>query len=1359
MSEEREEQQSGGKPAAQSTPRPRRGRALLWLLFVLCLMLLTVICAVRYTQSDGFHERVRQWQINAMQRATGARVELQSVRWNLLLGEYQLNGLTLHGREAASDPPLLQVRELRLRLRWNFLLGRGFRLRELEISEPRAYVVVNRDGSTNLPVPTRNKSTPTPEELMRLVVDRAAVTDGLLVWNDHPLRLEGRAEGVRLALRYISADRHYDGEVEVGSIRIAPQATEPFTLGAQASFHLYRDHLDLPHLRISQGHSIVEGSGAISTFDSPVVQFAYRATADLGELGRLLRVPGLRAGAVAANGEGVWRKRGGGEWAIVGHAQGTGMEWHDSIMHLQRVSGGLDFSLDREHFNIPALFATVLGGSVHGKLMASGLGSHHQDGRMNLEVSDLEVMDVLAAFSEPELPLNRLSLGGAVAGGLEIHWADGFQHALMDGNVKVRPIPRPGELPVAAAVRATVDFLGQSAQFHEAEATTAASKVNVSGRLSLNSDLKINVTSDAFAELTPLVAAWRGSRAQAMPIEFHGPAQFQGVVHGLLIKPSLRGHLELRDFTTLVKARDTAPSGDGPIYGTRLLRNHWDFLAGDVEYSPTLESLRNAELRHGSARINLDVTVPLVAGSYDGMHPFAAHIRAENADAMEIESIAGWDYPITGLVSAEVQVGGTEGHLSGSGRVAVRNGTAWGQTIHSATTDVRFTEDQAQLHNIVVRSDAMQLSGEASMNVETSQFAFHLTGSEVRLDQLHALQAGRLHLAGLANFDAMGSGTPSAPVVNGRLRLRNLALNGHPLGDLNVEAVTHGAEMAVTARSDSRLGDFRVDGQIHLRGQMPMHFTADAASSNLNPLLEALLPARYSAPNELKLHAEISGEVRHARDLTAEVTAERWSTAYAGIGLANDGPIRLRLANGILAVEQFRVAGEQGTRFLQVSGRVELTGRRRMDIRANGTLNLKLLESTDPGLTSSGVADLNLAIGGTMERPSLSGRLEVHNGSIAYTDFPNGLSDITGTLVFNEDRLQVQQLTARTGGALLQCGGFLSFSTAQGLGLNLSASGHDIRLRYPEGLSSTADATLTLTGNMRSALLSGNVTITRIGLNPQFDFASYLMRPMAFPSAQQIDSPLNAVHLDVRIASTPELQVQTTLARLSGNVDLRLRGTAARPVALGRVNLLEGQIYFNATKYRLERGDVTLTNPVRIEPTLDVELTARVRDYDITLGLHGPIDHLTPSYRSDPPLSSSDIISLLALGRTAEESANPAMMGSAQYSPTVSESASTALIGQALNATVSSRVQKLFGVSRIKIDPNVGSSVNAGLARVTVEQQVSNKITLTYITNLSQSAQQIIEFEYNLDKDLSLVGIRDQNGVLSVDLLIRKRHK
>jgi translocation and assembly module TamB len=475
--------------------------------------------------------------------------------------------------------------------------------------------------------------------------------------------------------------------------------------------------------------------------------------------------------------------------------------------------------------------------------------------------------------------------------------------------------------------------------------------------------------------------------------------------------------------------------------------------------------------------------------------------------------------------------------------------------------------------------------------------------------------------------------------------------------------------------------------------------------------------------------------------------------------VANDGPIRLKLANQVLSVEQFRISGEQGTRFLQVRGQVELGGKRQIDLRADGSINLKLLETADPNLMATGVANLNLQMNGTLQRPSMRGRLNVQNGAIAYIDFPNGLSDINGSLVFNEDRLQVQEATARTGGGLLHCGGFLTFSSQQGMSFSLSASGHDIRLRYPEGLSSTADAAFQLTGTLRNAVLSGNVTVTRLGVNPQFDFATYLAAGIHGAPAQKIDSPLNEVHLDVHIVSTPELQVQTSLARLSGNVDLRLRGTASRPVVLGRVNLLEGMLSFNGTKYRLERGDVTLTNPVRIEPTLDIELSARVRDYDITLGFHGPLNRLTPSYRSDPPLSSSDIISLLALGRTAEEAANPAIMGSAQYSPAVSESASSALVGQALSSTVGSRLQKLFGVSRIKIDPNVSSASNEGLARVTVEQQVSNNLTLTYITSLNQSSQQILQFEYNVNKNVTIQAIRDQTGVVSIDVLFRKRKR
>ena len=89
-------------------------------------------------------------------------------------------------------------------------------------------------------------------------------------------------------------------------------------------------------------------------------------------------------------------------------------------------------------------------------------------------------------------------------------------------------------------------------------------------------------------------------------------------------------------------------------------------------------------------------------------------------------------------------------------------------------------------------------------------------------------------------------------------------------------------------------------------------------------------------------------------------------------------------------------------------------------------------------------------------------------------------------------------------------------------------------------------------------------------------------------------------------------------------------------------------------------------------------------------------------------------------------------------------------------------MQKLFGVSRIKIDPNsqqqdVGISDCRGFC-VTIEQQVSDKVTLTYITNPSQAAQQIIQAEFNINRNLSIVAVRDQYGVVGFDVKWKPWH-
>jgi translocation and assembly module TamB len=101
----------------------------------------------------------------------------------------------------------------------------------------------------------------------------------------------------------------------------------------------------------------------------------------------------------------------------------------------------------------------------------------------------------------------------------------------------------------------------------------------------------------------------------------------------------------------------------------------------------------------------------------------------------------------------------------------------------------------------------------------------------------------------------------------------------------------------------------------------------------------------------------------------------------------------------------------------------------------------------------------------------------------------------------------------------------------------------------------------------------------------------------------------------------------------------------------------------------------------------------------------------------------------------------------------------SALLSEALSSQVTGRIQHLFGVSRIKIDPNVGVPGFGSGARVTVEQQVTRDLTLTYVTNTSSSQYRIIQFELAVSDNVSVLGIRDQNGIFGLEFRFRHRFK
>jgi len=438
---------------------------------------------------------------------------------------------------------------------------------------------------------------------------------------------------------------------------------------------------------------------------------------------------------------------------------------------------------------------------------------------------------------------------------------------------------------------------------------------------------------------------------------------------------------------------------------------------------------------------------------------------------------------------------------------------------------------------------------------------------------------------------------------------------------------------------------------------------------------------------------------------------------------------------------------------LHLEGGLSIQGARQLDLSANGSIDMKLAETLDPDLTASGVTTFQVEAHGPLQHPNLQGRVDFQNGSLSLEDIPNGLSQLRGSLQFNQNRLEVKSLTAMSGGGLLSVGGFLAYE--HGIHAELSVTGNGVRIRYPQGVTSLADAKLQLQGSQNNLLLSGDVHITRFTANPNLDLAA--LAAQAGASVETVappDAPSNHVRLDVHIVSSPQLNFQNAFAKLAGDVDLRLRGTLASPSLLGRVSITQGNATIAGTRYELERGDITFTNPVRIEPTIDLSATARVEDYDITLGLTGSPQRLAVTYRSEPPLPEADVLSLLALGHTA----NQQRLYTQQQQEAVSSS-TDALLGGALNATVSSRVQKLFGAGSVKIDPNYLGAFGNSTSRITVQEQLGRNITLTYATDVNTTSQQLLQAEVAINRHVSLVVARDESGVFSMVIKATRRYR
>jgi translocation and assembly module TamB len=1390
--------------------KKRHARTRLWVGVAISGVLLAIAAALGwYLRSPQFEDLVRRKLVATLEDATGGRVELTSFHWNLSQLAFEADGLTIHGLEGADQLPYAHVDRALVRLHIISFVERQISLEQVELQRPVVHIIVHPDGSTNAPEP-KIKSTKSPvQELFDLAIARADFHDGMLLLNQRQVPLDFSADDITAAMSYNRVAQRYDGSVHVGKMDARYQDFRDVPAQAKLQFSLWHNMVEIKELKLTSERSSFQASGKVTDFTHPQVQVTYSGTLGAAQLGAVTRIYQLRGGTMLLDGTANYSEPAG--HAARGRIALRDLDYLDSGIVLHNANLDSNFSLDNNHLVLTRIAARLLGGQVTGdadiKNLTSGTsastpggpvattgkrssnlrltnprvtsqtagknGPAMQEGSARLRVSGLSLAELARMMSSSSLPVDKLNLTGNVAGAVNLSWKRSLNDLFADLALDVAAPAQAAnnQLPVNGSLRGRHNVRSGVIDLAALSLTTPHTHLEATGTLGPTSvalQLAINTTS--LTEFQPLLAAMGSA---PLPVELAGAASFSGTLNDRLRSPRIAGHLQATNFTYLYvrtpksagasKAESqtsakrkswfhlgSAPQPPTPPQpATQPRRIHIDQFSGDVQYSQSAVALHHAVIDEAGAQLNVDGMTTLDKGNFTENSQFQVQAAMHNADIAAWQRAAGFDYPVAGKLNLTIQAAGTQADPHGHGQISLTEAQAYGRPIKSLTSNIVFASRTARLEDVHLQAGRGVVEGWAAYDFSNNGLKFDLSGQSIDLAEVPEVQTPHLQVAGVASFTAKGAGTLAQPVINGHLQIRKLILNGEPIGALEADAVTHGRQLQLTARSNFSKATLSLDGSIDLQGMMPAKLNLQFSNLDINPFLPADLRSRVTQHASLNGQAQLSGPLKQPMLLSGSLSVREFSVEIESIALKSDGPVELSFASQVVTVQRCTLVSED-TRF-SLSGSASLKDDRRLDLHASGHLNLKLAQSLSPDLTSYGASNVDLTIGGTASNPVMSGRVDIVHAGLSMIDLPAGLGDVNGRLVFSKDRLQVERLTGRMGGGQVTLAGFVTFGRT--LGFNLTSSGREIRFRYA-GISVTSDQELRLTGTLQNSTLSGNITVTRFAQIPSSDLQFMLAQASAPATIPNGKSPLNNLHLDVRIVSTPELTVQTTLAKLSGDVDLRLRGTGERPVLLGRINIAEGDIKLGGTKYHLERGDVTFLDPVRIDPVLDVEATTRVRDYDITIGLHGTMERLNTTYRSDPPLSSDDIVSLLAFGRTQQESA-----AGTSPSPGFADSASGAILGAAINQAASNRVSKIFGVSSIRINPSVGGPDNDPNARLTLEQQVSNNITLTYITNLARSAQEVIQFEYNINSEYTVQGIRDENGVVSFDLLIRKRKR
>ena len=1329
-------------------------------------MLSIAVTGLHFLARTGwFKQQIHERLVGGLEEASGGRVAIGELAFSLFARSLEIRRLTIHGTETPPAPPFLQIPVVQLRFGIDSLWGGRISLRELQLLDPAVHIEVAADGSSNVPRPAAAQDQQSGPDLFDIAVGLFELNRGSVYWNGSRYDISFAAEGLRIRTQFDREEERYVARIRVRDSSAGIGKLRPLLSKGEADVRLYRDRIELSKVVLAVGNSRLSGDILLDGWRRPNAVANFEAEIDLPALAEWLDNAVVQSGIANVKGQASW-DAGEERLGYRGNVSVTDLGAKTAAAAVGGVAGQAEFSGDQHSLSLDRLRLGIWGSSLAGSARVDNLqGPAAPRVRLEGEMHDVALDVIYAALDPSRVPFESLPWTSTLDARIEV---EGEAHnprvdltlKLSGPGMSADGFEPAGRTPLDGFLELHYNGLDQAVQVQRFELTTPHTHIEANGIVAPNAGSALHVAANLSSMSD--IAAWlaaTGGGLDDLPFRLDGQAVAAGDLRGNF----LAGGLQRAAFTGDLSAFDVH------VQGYDIHR-----LAGQFELAHDRLKVREGSVEYDSARAAFSLSLPLAGKTIAAELPWSADIEISGLDTQPLLANWGVDAAVKGQLEGRVAIRGSRSSPHGEGRLEMRDVELWGDPFESLAGRFRFSEQVLAIDTLEVVRGGRLLQGKAEFEPARKQVSFDVESSDWPLANLPLLAEAEDRPSGALRFKLAGSGRLGKGgelfkdlEAAGSWAVPDLSIGGKKLGEFEGVVETVGDELALDWRGNVLAGTIEGQARLQPRGSFQgevefQRIDAVALARMADVPLEQL-------SGELDGSCSFSGDALKLAETQAAGEISRLEFAIADIPGSENGysisnlpfPMRWSLENQTVRLDRMRLLGpgpagapEQEGTDVEINGTIGLSGPGKFDLALTGTFNLAVAQSFNSNLRASGASTVQVKISGDLGDPVVEGSMEVNNGTLRYAEFPNGLSEMNGRVTFTGKHVRIDELTAATGGGRLRLAGNADFEGTSNY--RLTAEAERVRIRY-HPVSTIVDGEFTLSGTAVQSLLSGQVVVERAALSPDIDLGT-ILASLGEPSPTPASDPaLSNMQLSVRVTSIPALRVETNLVRdMQTRIDLRVTGTALQPSLFGRVSVTQGQVVFAGSRYFINRGDINFVNPFRIEPVVNFELETRVRDVDVTLVLSGPARKMNLSHRSDPPLQFNELVSLIFAGRAPSQDPVFASQQTIAQQGLLQAGANTVL-SNALSQPVSGRLRRFFGVSRLRVDPQIGGAEADPSARISTEQQLTNDLTLIYSYDLSSAQQQVVRIEWTPYRRFSLIFTRDENGLVGGDFLYKKR--